>query len=93
LCQVINLTRGTIMTSYDVACQVFFLPPRSGPKDRDTGTIKLTRICCLGFPERRSGKDRRTGIDRRGFLAVEVEKEKERRRKSTCLTTGFEKKD
>ncbi|MFO7684548.1 MAG: hypothetical protein R6V60_00515 [Desulfobacterales bacterium] len=45
----------------------------------------------IGIPERRSGKDRRTGIDRRGFLAVEVEKE--RRRKFTRLTTDFEKKD
>jgi hypothetical protein len=70
-----------------------FFAPRIVPKDRDTDAIKLIRICCFGIPERRSGKDRRTGIDRRGFLAVEVEKEKERRRKSTRLTTDFEKKD
>ena len=32
-------------------------------------------------PDRRSGKDRRTGLDRRGLKKINLKKEKERRKK------------
>jgi hypothetical protein len=53
--------------------------------DRRKKSVPIT------IPERRSGRDRRTGIDRRGFQAVEIGKDKERRRKFTRLTNHLYK--
>ncbi|MFZ0613532.1 MAG: hypothetical protein WAM73_14940 [Desulfobacterales bacterium] len=41
----------------------------------------------LNIPDRRSGQDRRTGVDRRGFQAIDVGEEKERRQKNARLET------
>jgi hypothetical protein len=49
------------------------------------------KLVPITISERRSGKERRTGIDRRGFQTVKVGKEKERRRKFTRLPTNFVK--
>ncbi len=53
--------------------------------DRRKKSVPIT------ISERRSGRDRRTGIDRRGFQAVEVGKDKERRRKFTRLPNHLDK--
>jgi hypothetical protein len=49
------------------------------------------KLVPIAISERRSGKDRRTGIDRRGFQTVNVGKDRERRRKFTRLPTDLVK--
>ena len=46
------------------------------------------KLVVIAISERRTGKDRRTGIDRRGFQTVKVGKDKERRRKLSRLPTN-----
>lgn len=53
--------------------------------DRRKKSVPIT------ISERRSGRDRRTGIDRRGFQSVEVGKDKERRRKFNRLPSHLYK--
>lgn len=43
----------------------------------------------VDVPERRSGRDRRTGVDRRGFQSVDVGEDKERRQKIARLDTDL----
>jgi len=49
------------------------------------------KLVPITISERRSGRDRRTGIDRRGFQTVNVGKDRERRRKFTRLPTDLVK--
>ena len=49
------------------------------------------KVVPITISERRSGKDRRTGVDRRGFQTIKVGNGKERRRKFTRLPANFEK--
>jgi hypothetical protein len=44
--------------------------------------VDRRKVKIAGFsPERRSGKDRRIGLDRRGSAQLKIKKEKERRKK------------
>lgn len=44
--------------------------------------VDRRKVKIVGFsPERRSGKDRRIGSDRRGSTKLRIKKEKERRKK------------
>jgi hypothetical protein len=43
----------------------------------------------ISIPDRRSGKERRSGVDRRGFQALEVDRKKERRRKFKPLAADL----
>jgi hypothetical protein len=49
------------------------------------------KVVAITISERRSGKERRTGIDRRGFQTVKIGKAKERRRHFTRLPNNLAK--